>query len=122
VVIGLNAELDGEIAMIAQEVIEKVSVLRRQCRDAQAEVDKKISELMREKASISNAYDIELDALFDDDTIEKAYEIALAENEGAESDGEEQIYEHAISVRLMDSWGEQIWVRVPFDKLNAQSV
>ena len=99
-----------------------LKVLRKQSGDAQTEVDKKISDLMQEKSKIASLYNDEMSALLDDDTIEKAYEIALAENEGAESDGYEQIFDSAVAVALIDSWGEKIWVRVPFDKLNAQSV
>lgn len=108
--------------MITQEVIEQVRALRKQSGEAQTEVDKKISALMQEKSNIAQIYNDEMSALFDDDTIEKAYEIALAENEGAESDGHEQVFDGAIAVALIDSWGEKIWVRVPFDKINAQSV
>ena len=108
--------------MITQDVVEKVRALRKQCSDEQAEFNKKIAELTKEKARITACYEIRLHSLFDDDTIEKAYEIALAENEGAESAGEEQIYDGVISVQLIDSWGDKLWVRVPFDKLNAQSV
>lgn len=108
--------------MITQEVIEQLKVLRKQSGDAQADVDKKISDLMQEKSKIASLYNDEMSALLDDDAIEKAYEIALAENEGAESEGEEQIFAGAVAVLLTDSWGDKIWVRVPFDKLNAQSV